>query len=68
MLDLRLYEGPTSRRERLIQKRFRFGKGWVTPEPSGRWALGERATLSVYVSDPEDLSLFIEYHRGPRHR
>ena len=60
MLDLRLYEGPTSRRERVTQKRFRFGEGWFTPEPSGRWTLGDRSTLSVYVSDPEDLSLFIE--------
>lgn len=30
-------------------------------EASGRWAVGEHSTLSVYVSDAQDLSLFIEY-------
>ncbi len=52
---------PRSRRDQVIPKRFRFGEGWFNAEPHGRWALGERSTLSVYVSDPEDLSLVIEY-------
>ncbi len=60
VLDLRLDEEPRSRRDQVIPKRFRFGEGWFNAEPHGRWALGERSTLSVYVSDPEDLSLVIE--------
>ena len=60
MLDLRLDDEPRSRRDQVIPKRFRLGEGWSNAEPHGRWALGERSALSVYVSDPEDLALFIE--------
>ena len=61
VLDLRLDEAPPSRRDRVTQKRFSLGEGWYIAEASGRWAVGEHSTLSVYVSDPEDLSLVVEY-------
>ena len=59
-LDLRPEDGTRSPRERFIDERFRFGEGWFVPDSGGRWALGERSTLSVYMSDPDDLSLLIE--------
>ena len=59
-LDLRPEDGTRSPREWFIDERFRFGEGWFVPDSGGRWALGERSTLSVYMSDPDDLSLLIE--------
>ena len=62
VLDLRLREPDDSRRSSRSPEIevIEVGDGWFVAERSGRWAVGDRSTLSVYVHDPVGLHLYLE--------
>ena len=61
VLDLRLRESDGPRGSAGPEaETFEVGDGWFVAENQGRWAVGDRSTLSVYVTDPVGLHLYVE--------
>jgi hypothetical protein len=61
VLDLRLRESDGPRRSLAPEiETFEVGDGWFVAESQGRWAVGDRSTLNVYVADPVGLHLYVE--------